>query len=108
MADLAPADQPLLNSGSRWLTRNTAAFGLMSLFSDMGHELVTAALPLFLATLGRGAATLGAIEGFSDAASSLVQMGMSFYSDRIGKRKPIITAGYAATATLGAVAWVTA
>jgi MFS family permease len=92
----------------RWLTRNVFAIGMLSLFSDMGHELVTAVLPLFLATFGGGAAALGAIEGVSDAASSLVKLWMSYYSDRIGKRKPIIALGYFATALLGAFAFVSA
>jgi len=59
------------------------------LFSDAGHELTTAILPLFLATFSAGAAALGIVEGFSDAGSSVLKLWMSFYSDRVGKRKPI-------------------
>ena len=44
---------------TRWLTRNVFAIGMLSLFSDMGHELTTAVMPLFLATFGGGAAALG-------------------------------------------------
>lgn len=57
----------------KWLTRNVFAIGMLSLFSDMGHELTTAILPLFLATFAGGAAALGVIEGVSDAASSGMQ-----------------------------------
>ena len=92
----------------RWLTRNVVAIGLLSLFSDMGHELTTAVLPLFLATFGGGAAALGVIEGVSDAASSLLKLWMSYYSDRVGKRKPILVAGYLVTAMMGSFAFVTA
>jgi len=92
----------------RWLTRNVVAIGLLSLFSDMGHELTTAVLPLFLATFGGGAAALGVIEGVSDAASSVLKLWMSHYSDRVGKRKPILVAGYLLTAMMGAFAFVTA
>lgn len=92
----------------RWLTRNVVAIGLFSLFSDMGHELTTAVLPLFLATFGGGAAALGVIEGVSDAASSLLKLWMSYYSDRVGKRKPILVAGYLVTAMMGSFAFVTA
>ena len=42
----------------KWLTRNVFAIGMLSLFSDMGHELTTAILPLFLATFAGGAAAL--------------------------------------------------
>lgn len=93
---------------SRWLTRNVFAIGMLSLFSDAGHELITAVMPLFLAGFGGGAAALGTIEGFADAASGLFKLWMAYYSDRIGKRKPIIALGYFATATLGAFAFVTA
>jgi len=94
--------------GTRWLTRNVFAIGMLSLFSDMGHELTTAVLPLFLATFGTGALALGTIEGISDAASSLMKLWMSYYSDRIGKRKPILVAGYLLTAMMGAFGFVTA
>src|SRR5438105_15794712 len=95
-------------STARWLTRNVFAIGMLSLFSDMGHELVTAVLPLFLATFGGGAAALGAIEGLSDAGSGLLKLWMSFHSDRIGKRKPIMALGYLATAMLGFFGFLTA
>jgi MFS family permease len=81
---------------------------MLSLFSDMGHELTTAVLPLFLASFGTGALALGTIEGFSDAASSLMKLWMSYYSDRIGRRKPILVVGYLLTAMMGAFGFVTA
>jgi MFS family permease len=92
----------------RWLTRNVFAIGLLSLFSDAGHELTTAILPLFLATFAGSAAALGVIEGLSDAASSVLKLWMSFYSDRVGKRKPILAAGYFVTAMMGMLGLVTA
>jgi MFS family permease len=92
----------------RWLTRNVFAIGLLSLFSDAGHELTTAILPLFLASFAGSAAALGVIEGFSDAASSVLKLWMSFYSDRVGKRKPILAVGYFVTAMMGTLGLVTA
>ena len=65
-------------------------------------------LPLFLATFGGGAAALGVIEGFSDAGSSLLKLWMSFYSDRVGRRKPILAVGYLVTALTGLFGLVTA
>src|ERR1700741_5416179 len=95
-------------TGARWLTRNVFAIAMLSLFSDMGHELTTAILPLFLATFSNGSLALGAIEGFSDAASSLLKLWMSHYSDRVGKRKPILLVGYLMTALIGTSGFVTA
>jgi len=89
-----------LNSSSQkatWLNRNVFAMGLTSLFSDAGHEMVTAVLPFFLITIGAGPEALGVIEGFSDGASSFVKSFSGYLSDKIGKRKPIINIGYALT-----------
>jgi MFS family permease len=80
-----------------WLNRNVVAMGLTSLFSDAGHEMVTAVLPFFLAVIGAGPEALGLIEGFSDGASSFVKSFSGYLSDRIGRRKPIINIGYALT-----------
>ncbi len=77
-----------------WLNRNVLAMGLTSLFGDAGHEMVTAVLPFFLAVIGAGPEALGFIEGFSDATSSLVKSFSGYLSDKIGKRKPIISIGY--------------
>ncbi len=95
------------SSNTVWLTRNVFAIAMLSLFSDMGHELTTAVLPLFLATFGGGAAVLGLIEGISDAASGVVKLWMSYYSDRIGRRKPILAVGYFVTAMMGLFAFAT-
>jgi len=81
----------------KWLNRNVVAMGLTSLFGDAGHEMTTAVLPFFLAVLGAGPEALGLIEGFSDGASSFVKSFSGYLSDRIGKRKPIISVGYALT-----------
>jgi len=81
----------------KWLNRNVSAMGLTSLFSDAGHEMVTAVLPFFLTVIGAGPEALGLIEGFSDGASSFVKSFSGYLSDKIGKRKPLISIGYALT-----------
>ena len=92
----------------RWLTRNIAAIALLSLFSDMSHEMVTAVLPFFVISIGGTAAALGLIEGVSDFIASVAKIGISYYSDKIGRRKPILVAGYALTAVKGVMAFATA
>lgn len=90
-----------------WLTKSILGIGLTSLLSDMGHEMTTAILPVFLATIGGTAATLGLIEGIADASSSFIKLWMGYYSDKIGKRKPIIVVGYVLTAIKGLFAFTT-
>jgi MFS family permease len=96
-----------MKKNNAWLTKSIFGIGLTSLFSDMGHEMTTAILPMFLATIGGTAATLGLIEGVADASSSFVKLWMGYYSDRIGKRKPIATVGYVITALKGLFAFTT-
>ena len=82
--------------------------GLASLFSDWSHEIATAALPAYLATLGVAAAWLGVIEGVSDGLSSFAKMASGVYTDRLQRRKPIAVAGYIVTALgTGAFAFAT-
>ncbi len=85
-------------SKTRWINRTVLAIGLTSLFSDWSHEIATAVLPAFLATMGVAAAWLGIIEGVSDGLSSFTKMGSGYYTDKLQRRKPIAVFGYALTA----------
>src|SRR6187431_852780 len=89
---------------TRWLNRTVLGIGLASLFSDWSHEIATAAMPAFLASLGVAAAWLGLIEGVSDGLSSFAKMASGYYTDRLPRRKPIAMAGYVVTA-LGTAAF---
>ncbi|MDA8156736.1 MAG: MFS transporter [Actinomycetota bacterium] len=95
------------NNNKSWLTKSIFGIGLTSLFSDMGHEMATAILPMFIVTIGGTAATLGLIEGVADASSSFVKLWMGYCSDRIKKRKPIAVIGYVITALKGLFAFTT-
>ncbi|HKT48346.1 MAG TPA: MFS transporter [Candidatus Acidoferrales bacterium] len=85
-------------SRDRWLNRTVLGIGLTSLFSDWSHEIATAVLPAFLATIGAGPAWLGAIEGVADGLSSFTKLAAGHFTDRLKRRKPLAVAGYAVTA----------
>jgi MFS family permease len=86
--------------GTKWLNRNVAAMGFTSLFSDASHEMATAILAQFLVIELHGSAEiLGLIEGLADFSSSFVKTYSGWLSDKIGKRKPLATLGYALTGT---------
>jgi MFS family permease len=80
-----------------WLNRNVFGMALTSLLCDAGHEMATAVLAGFLAVIGAPVYSLGIIEGVADALSSFVKLGAGWWSDRLGHRKAITTAGYALT-----------
>jgi MFS family permease len=83
---------------SRWLNRTVLGIGLASLFSDWSHEMATAVMPAFLATMGVAAFWLGLIEGISDGMSSFAKMASGYYTDQLRHRKPIAVIGYLVTA----------
>jgi MFS family permease len=89
-----PETNPANGRNPKWLNRNVVGMGLTSLLADAGYEMANAVLPSFLAVIGVSAAALGAIEGVADALSASVKLGMGWYSDRIGHRKPITVVGY--------------
>jgi MFS family permease len=93
MTDLPRTNRP------GWLNRTVLGIGLASLFSDVGHEMATTAMPALLATLGAGSAVLGFIEGAADGLSSFVKLFSGLYSDRLRRRKPLAVAGYFVTAS---------
>lgn len=86
------------HSSSGWLNRTVLGVGVTSLFSDWSHEIATAILPAFLATIGAGPAWLGAIEGIADGISSFAKLTSGHYTDQLKKRKPLAVFGYAFTA----------
>jgi MFS family permease len=82
----------------KWLNRNIAAMGVTSLLSDASHEMATSILAQFLIIELHGSAEiLGLIEGLADFSSSFIKTYAGWLSDKMGKRKPLATLGYALT-----------
>ena len=77
------------------LHRNVIALGLVSLLTDLSSEMIYPLLPVFLTvTLGAGPAALGLIEGVAETTASLLKLVSGAWSDRIGRKKPLVLAGY--------------
>jgi MFS family permease len=75
--------------------RNVIALGLVSFFTDFSTEMVLGILPLFIVNnLGASRAILGAIEGSAELVSYAFRMISGSLSDKVGKRKIFILAGY--------------
>lgn len=84
-----------------FLTANVVALSIVSLLADLSTEMIVPILPLFLVgTLGASYAIVGLIEGSSDSVSSLMKVVSGWYSDKFGRRKPFVVAGYLPTAIL--------
>src|SRR5687767_12088724 len=69
--------------------------GWTSLFTDAATEAIYPLLPVFVTrVLGGTAVSLGLIEGAADAMSSVLKLVAGRASDRTGRRRPFVIAGY--------------
>ncbi|HEX4457527.1 MAG TPA: MFS transporter [Polyangia bacterium] len=70
-------------------------FGVVSLLTDVGTEMIYPLLPMFLADVLHAPRTfIGAVEGAAEATASLVKLVSGRWSDRLRRRKPLTVAGY--------------
>ncbi|MEM1508487.1 MAG: MFS transporter [Thermofilaceae archaeon] len=83
------------NSGKRIGMRNVYALGIVSLFTDISTEMVMGYIPVFaVQELGATRAFLGLIEGVGEFVNYFFRMISGFISDKLGRRKPLVFAGY--------------
>jgi MFS family permease len=69
--------------------------GFVSLLTDMSSEMIVPILPLFLTSvLHTQIGTIGIIEGIAESTASVLKLFSGWFSDQIGKRKPLMIIGY--------------
>jgi MFS family permease len=79
----------------RRLPRDVWALGLVSLFMDTSSEMIHGLLPVFLiGTLGLTPLVVGAIDGIAEAVVYVTKPFSGVWSDRSGRRKPLLLMGY--------------
>src|SRR6185295_2643998 len=75
----------------RKLPRNVFAISLVSLLNDASSEIIYPLLPILLTSvLGASPSAIGVIEGAAESISSLLKLFAGYFSDRVGKRKPLV------------------
>jgi MFS family permease len=93
--------------GPRWVNRTIVGIVLATFFSDCGHELSTAVLPLYLTAIGHGPEALALIEGVADFLVSLSKLAGGVLGHVVRRKQPLVAVGYlitaAATGALGLV-----
>jgi MFS family permease len=78
------------------LPRNILVLATVSFLTDVSSEMIYPLLPVFLGTvLGSSATMIGVIEGAAESVSALLKLVSGWWSDRVGRRKPLVVAGYA-------------
>lgn len=81
---------------ARLISGNLLVAGLVSFFTDVSSEMIVPVLPLFLSTTLKTSTTaIGLIEGVAESTASVLRIFSGRLSDRTGRRKPLIVAGYA-------------
>lgn len=90
-----------------WINRTVIGILFATFLSDVSHEMCTAVLPLYLATLNLGPAALGVIEGVADFLVSLSKLAGGFVGHRVARKRPWAALGYLVTTlATGALALV--
>jgi MFS family permease len=77
------------------LSPTVRTLGWASLLTDFSSEMIYPLLPAFLTgTLRAGPLFLGLLEGAAEAVATVLKVLSGRWSDRLGRRKPLIVAGY--------------
>ena len=77
---------------------NIILLGFVSLLNDISSEIIQPILPLFITAIGGTSLDVGLIGGISDGLPSILKVFAGYWSDRIGKRKPLVVGGYGLSA----------
>jgi MFS family permease len=73
--------------------------GVVSLVADVSSEMLYPVLPVFITTtLGAPVSLVGVIEGIAEGTAGTSKVGAGWLSDRMARRRPLVTAGYALSA----------
>lgn len=86
-------ESPKLSSRNLWIA------GWVSLLTDLSSHMIFPLLPFYLTrVLGAGPAIVGLIEGAAESMAAALKLYSGRWSDRMGRRKPFVIAGYALSA----------
>ncbi len=77
------------------LSPNVFFLGIVSLLTDVSSEMIFTLVPLFLQNvLGASTTIIGLVGGLSDGTDAIFRIFSGWFSDRVGKRKPLAVLGY--------------
>jgi MFS family permease len=77
------------------IPKNVILLGIVSFLTDMSSDMIYPLLPLFLSeVLHSSAVFIGLIEGVAESTASILKVFSGWLSDRLGKRKFLVTLGY--------------
>jgi MFS family permease len=80
------------------ISANIILLGVVSFLTDTSSEMIRPLLPLFIMHLGGTYQAVGLIGGVGDSAASILKVISGYLSDKTGKRKIFVFAGYLTSA----------
>jgi len=80
------------------ISANIILLGVVSFLTDTSSEMIRPLLPLFIVYLGGTYQAIGLIGGVGDSAASILKVISGYLSDKTGKRKIFVFAGYLTSA----------
>jgi MFS family permease len=90
-----PATAAESRAGEGRIGSNVFLLGLVSLFTDLAQEMVTAVLPLYVTfQLGIGALGFGLLDGLYQGSSAFLRLIGGLAADRGGRHKQVAASGY--------------
>ncbi|MGD0551700.1 MAG: MFS transporter [Sedimentisphaerales bacterium] len=81
-------------TGKKGGFRNVIILSIVSFLNDLSSEMIMPILPMFLESLGATGQIVGLVGGIRDSISGILKVLCGYWSDKTGKRKIFVYAGY--------------
>jgi MFS family permease len=81
-------------AGKKGGFRNVIILSIVSFLNDLSSDMIMPILPMFLESLGATGKVVGLVGGIRDGISGLLKVLCGYWSDKTGKRKIFVYAGY--------------
>lgn len=81
-------------------SRNIFYTGLTSFLTDTSVKMLYSVMPMFLLSIGASKTNLALIEGIAESTASTIKAFSGYWSDKIGRNKPFMLAGYLLSAII--------
>jgi MFS family permease len=85
------------------IQRNIFFVGITSFLTDTTTKMIYSIMPLFLMSLGASKTEVSLIEGMAESTASILKALSGWWSDKIGRNKPLMIIGYGFTALLSPI-----
>ena len=73
---------------------NIILLGVVSFLTDVSSEMILPILPFFIVALGGAGLAVGLVGGLEGSISSILKVFSGYFSDKLGKRKALVSVGY--------------